>query len=167
MLEKIHKDFDARAKDKKEFLTKLPNGEDIDWKHLFSKRVLKDKFLAGLRELRKLNKDKTISTAEFANKLREGNMETAWDVLKWGLVGAEAYDTTKAVAKWTGGKAKVGGEGLARSGNWIWEKGLKPVGNAVIVKPVVLAGKVAAYPFKLAGKMGVGLKNWLTTTPKK
>jgi hypothetical protein len=160
MLKMIREHYEARRKDEIDILSRI-SPKNADWKQIFSRKYLKQKFLDSLKQLRKQKKDEKLSYGEFAEKLKEGGLTSAYDMLKYGLIADEGIEVGKKFAKWTGGKGKKAGEKLSRAKNWVWQKGLKPVGHYTLAVPAQTAGKIIAAPFKLAHSMGKGAWNWI------
>lgn len=175
MLAQVDEYEKQEYQEEKDFIEKIRD-RFADWKSWFSNNVLKRVFGERYREARKMKREQKMSEGEFQEYLKSNNLLAVGGVLGTAVTAAEMYGTGKKAAGWTWNKVK-GGSGWTydkgkRGLGFVWRNAARPVGKYALVKPAeyliwkpvkwtaTTAGKVAAFPFVLAGTMVGKAWNW-------
>jgi hypothetical protein len=174
ILRKMRESENKARQEEKDLVGRLSD-KFAEWKQLFSKNVLKDKFIEKCISARKEIKAKGMNTKQAETYLWENGLATAYNALKFGMAAKEAYDISKVAAGWSWDKLKGGanfsydkGAGAVSS---VWKKGVKPAGHHIFYRPakfavdkgkaaVGFAARMATAPFRIAGAFGKSIWNY-------
>jgi hypothetical protein len=169
VLNMLREKNDTQMKDERTILEKVMD-KAAEWKNMFSKKFLKNKFLDQIYEKKKEAKKNGMSDGEFQHEVEKSGLSTAYDALKYFLAAKEAYDIAK-VAAGVGKSAlsTVADKGGKLAGAGV-DKVAKPVVRNFIVNPLKNIGSgalwVAKAPFVLAGKIVGPAWEWAFTPSK-
>lgn len=154
-------------KQEKDLLGKLSD-TFADWKQLFSKKVLKHKYLGQVKEAMEEMSAKNMNYKERKAFLAEKGLLTPFNALAKGIIADRAFDLGKSAAGWTWTKLKGGGKFTYETGadalGGAWRDVVKPIGKAgkfvlwdVPTAPLRfgyhVTKKVVTFPFSLANRI--------------
>ncbi|MCC7197289.1 hypothetical protein IT413_03815 [Candidatus Peregrinibacteria bacterium] len=169
VLNMLREKYETQMKDERTIFQKVTD-KLADWKNMFSKKFLKDKFLDKIHEKKKEAKASGMSDGDFEHSIEESGLSTAYKALSTALAMKEAYDVAKVAAGV--GKSALGA--VADKGGKVASVGVnkvaKPVVRHGIVRPIKWIGgtalKIAKAPFVLAGNIVGPMWKWAFTPSK-